>query len=53
MAKQTDLNMTEINEKLKELRDEQLRIVILLMSTGKSFQEAYEVAKTFGVPAAS
>ena len=43
-------SITDVNEKVQQLQAEQLRIVIVLMATGKNFAEAYEVALTFKVP---
>jgi hypothetical protein len=40
-------NIVEINSTLREMNDQQLRLVIVLMASGKTFQEAYEVAKTY------
>lgn len=40
-------SVTDVNEKVKQLQPDQLRMVIVLMVSGKSFTEAYEVALTF------
>ena len=47
--------LSDVNGKIKNLQDNQLRILVLLMATGQDFNEAYEISKSYGwqVPAAN
>jgi hypothetical protein len=45
--RQTKPSLVEVNEKLRQLNDVQLRILVMLMIDGNEFMDAYEVAKTY------
>jgi hypothetical protein len=44
-----EVTLITVNEKIKELNEEQLRVVILLMVKGTDFAEALQVAQTYSV----